>query len=552
MRHYPLYPVERVRDLKEHTDTICAAFAQNDAYRTMTDPTKYDSVTYERFGQELCALANALIERKFTGQAVAVLGENSYQWVLTYLAVVNINATIVPLDKELSKETMAELAERSNTGALFYSNTYEEEAAHLKGCIPGMTTISFMENGEGDFALSEWISQGEKLVAQGKDRYSGVEIDRERTCTILFTSGTTGESKGVMLSHRNLVSDVIGIRQIVKMSPEDVLLSVLPIHHTLEAMAGILAPLGWGVTIAFCESVKKIPACLKLFRPTVLTLVPLYVEVFHKKIWETAKKQGKEAKLRFGIGLGNVLAAVGIDVRWKLLAEVLEFFGGRVRVITCGGAPLSAALMKSFIGLGIRIYQGYGTTECSPIVSANCDYYYRVGSDGYILACNEVRISDNGEILVRGENVMNGYLNDEQATAEAFDGEWYRTGDLGCVEGSFLYVTGRCKNLIVLKNGKNINPEEIESELSMIPAVAEVIVKEDPGNEFLTASIYPDQEALSAMGGEALKKAIGEEIDRINQKHEAYKMVRRFTLRETEFPKTTKRSIMRHQVKGGK
>jgi long-chain acyl-CoA synthetase len=514
----------------------------------MKNASEFTSVSYRQFGQDLCALANTLIERGLAGKAIAVVGENSYDWVLTYLSVVNINATIVPIDKELSKEDMRELLVRAKVGAFFYSATFEEESAYIKTHIPGMMTVSFGDKGGADYTMTGLISEGEQLVAQGKDRYSGIEIDRERTCAVLFTSGTTGKSKGVMLSHHNLASNIVGIVQIVHMSPEDVLLSVLPIHHTLEVTVGILAPMAWGVTFAFCESVKKLPACMKLFRPTVMTLVPLYVETFHKKIWESAKKHGKEAKLRFGIGLGNVLAAVGIDVRRKLMAEVLESFGGRVRIMPCGGAPLSPEVMKCFVGLGIRVYQGYGTTECSPIVSANSDHYYRVGSDGYILACNEVRISDTGEILVRGENVMKGYLDDEKATDEAFDGEWYKTGDLGFLKDGFLYVTGRCKNLIVLKNGKNISPEEIEIKLSVIPSVAEVIVKEDSGNEYLTAEIYPDQEALRAKGEETLKKEIGEEVERLNQKLEAYRRVRRITLRKTEFPKTTKRSIVRYQV----
>ena len=547
-----MYPVKRLRDLKELTDTVCTDFSYNDAFRTMTSPSEYVSVSYEQFGRELCALANVLIERGLTGQAVAVVGENSYPWILTYLSVVNSNATIVPLDKELSKESLAELAVRAKVGVLFYSNTFEEEAAYLKAHIPGMTIISFSENGGGDFALPEWISQGEKLVEQGTDRYSGIEIDRERTCTVLFTSGTTGKSKGVMLSHLNFASDIIGITEIVHMSPEDVLLSVLPIHHTLEATVGIWAPMSYGVTFAFCESVKKLPACMKLFKPTVMTLVPLYVETFHKKIWEAARKQGKDKKLRIGIGLSNVLEAFGINVRRKLMAEVLEFFGGRVRIMPCGGAPLSPEVMKSLKGIGIKVYQGFGTTECAPIVSANSDHHFKVGSDGYILSCNKVRISETGEIQIKGENVMKGYLDDEEATAAAFDGEWYRTGDLGYVKDGFLYVTGRCKNLIVLKNGKNISPEEIETKLSVIPGVAEVIVKEDSENEYLTAEIYPDQEALRSVGEEALKKTIGEELDQINQKLETYKRVRRFTLRETEFPKTTKRSIMRYKVKGEK
>jgi len=547
-----LYPVTRMHDLKELTDTVCAEFAGHDAFRTMAGPLEYVSVSYAQFGKDLGALANALVDNGLTGKRIAVVGENSYPWVLTYLSTANINATITTLDKELSKETMLEQAARAGVCALFFSNTYSEEAAYIKSNIPGITTVSFKEGAGADFVLADWIRRGNDIIAQGMDKYSGIEIDRERTCAILFTSGTTGGSKGVMLSHRNLASNIVSAAELILIKPEDVLLSVLPIHHTWEATGGILGPISRGATIAFCESIKTLPACLKLFKPTVMVLVPLYVETFHKKIWEAARKQGKEARLRLGIGVCNALAAVGIDLRRKLLSDVLAFFGGRIRIMPCGGAPLNAALIKGFKDFGIAVMHGYGTTECAPIVSANGDFRRKLGSDGFIFSCCKVRVSAEGEILVRGENVMKGYLDDAQATAEAFDGDWYKTGDLGYADKhGFLYVTGRCKNLIVLKNGKNISPEEIEHKLCAIPAVAEVLVKEEPGNEYLTAQIYPDQEALRSMGEEALKKAVGEGIDRVNQKLETYKRVRRFELRKMEFPKTTKRSIMRYQVKGG-
>ena len=552
MRNYPLYPVKRLRDLKEMTDAACATFAQHDAFRTMTGNSAFAAVSYERFGQELCALANTLIDRGLAGKAIAVVGENSYAWVLTYLSVVNINATIVPLDKELSKEAMQELVARSGAGVLFYSNTYDEEASYIKANTAGLITVSFKEGGTADFVLPHWLERGRQIIEQGSDQYSKIEIDCDRTCTILFTSGTTGDSKGVMLSHRCLAANIVSACELILYTPEDTMLSVLPIHHTYEAMAGILCPINRGSTIAFCEGIKSLPACLALFKPTVMVLVPLYVETFCRRIWDTAKKHGKAEKLKFGIGLCIILASVGVDLRGKLLADVLNFFGGRLKFIISGGAALNPALVKSFMDFGITLVQGYGTTECSPIIAENRNQYHKAEAVGIVLSCNEVRIDSTGEILVKGENVMKGYLNDPQGTAEAFDGEWYKTGDLGCIDkDGFLYVTGRSKNLIVLKNGKNISPEEIEQPLSAIPYITDVLVTEDPGNEYLMALIYPDQEALKTMGEEALKQAISEAIDRVNQKLVTYKRVRRFELRSKEFPKTTKRTIMRHQVKGG-
>ncbi len=546
-----MYTVSPLRDLKEMTDTACATFADRTAFQTMISPSKYAAVSYKQFGEDLHALGYALIEKGLTGKRIAVVGENSYPWVLTYLTATNINATITVLDKELPQETLLEQVSRAKACVLVYSNTYDEEASYIKANTPGITTVSFKEGAGADGTLADWILRGKEIITQGADSYSDIEIDRERTCSILFTSGTTGTGKGVMLSHKNLISNIMSAAEVILFKPEDTLLSVLPIHHSFESMSGILGPISRGCTIAFCESVKSLPACLKLFKPTIMTLVPLYVETFHKRIWDAARKQGKEKKLRLGIRIGNMLSAVGIDIRRKLMADVLEFFGGRIRLITCGGAPLNPSLITSIMDFGIRILQGYGTTECAPIIATNSDIYWRLGSDGYAFTCNQIRISESGEIVVKGDNVMNGYLDDPQATTEAFEDGWYKTGDLGYIDkDGFLYVTGRCKNLIVLKNGKNISPEEIETKLSAVQYIAEVLVREGPGNEYVTAQIYPDQEALKSIGKEALHAAVSEAIERVNQELAPYKRVRKFELRDTEFPKTTKRTIMRHRVEG--
>ncbi len=547
-----MYPVKRLRNLKELTDNACAEFTLHDAFRTMNSQTEYTSVSYTQFGEELCALANALLEKGLAGQAIAVVGENSYPWILTYLSVVNINSTIVPLDKELPPETMSELAARAGVSYLFYSNTYADEAAFIKEKIQGIQTVSFEPGGKADLTLPDLVLRGKQLVAEGKDQYTGITINDDRVCTVLFTSGTTGSSKGVMLTHRNLASNVTAACELILYTPEDTMLSVLPVHHTYEAMAGMLCPLNCGSAIAFCPGIKSLPASLKLFKPTVMVLVPLYVETFVKRIWENAKKSGKESKLKFGVGLCNALAAVGVNIRARLLGEVLSFFGGRLKFVISGGAALNPVLVRSFADFGITLVQGYGTTECSPIIAENRNRYHKAEAVGLVLSCCEVRIDESGEILVKGESVMKGYLDDAQGTAEAFDGEWYKTGDLGRMDkDGFLYVTGRCKNLIVLKNGKNVSPEEIEQELSGISYIADVVVREDAENEYLTALIYPDQEHLKQMGREALEKVLDDAIAKVNTKMPPYKRLRHFEIRTQEFPKTTKRTIMRHQVKGG-
>ena len=556
VRKYPLYAVDDILDLKALTDRCVRLYASENAFKMMTGRTGYHNITYGQFGDELRALANALIDRGFSGLRIILIGENAYSWILSYFAIVNANATVVPLDKELTKEEILSLVRRSGASAIFYSGTFEDEVSFVASHIPGIDTVSLNEKGGAKTTVAELIAQGKELVRQGKDKYSDIEIDRDRTCTILFTSGTTGVSKGVMLSHRCLAADTISACKVIKFTTDDVLLSVLPINHAYEALSGIIGPIYYGVSVAFCKSIKDIPACLKLFRPTVMVLVPLFVETFYKRIWETAKKQGKEKKLRFGVALGNLLSALGINARDRLLAEVRGVFGGRLKTVICGGAYLNPELVKAFRGFGVQILQGYGITECSPIISVNRVESHKDASVGWVFSCCDVRFDEAGQILVKGDNVMKGYLDDPESTAEAFDGEWFKTGDLGYRDkDGFLYVTGRCKNLIVLKNGKNIMPDEVEYLLNKSPLIAESLVKEAPGDangsESLMAVIYPDPGMTKDMDEAELRQAVQAEVDQANQKLVYYKKIHQFTLRTSEFPKTTTQKIMRYKVGNG-
>lgn len=552
-KKYPFNKTEKILDLKVLTDTCVHNFGGKTAFKTRLNKTEVESITYNQFAAQLCALANTLIDKGFQGKRIALIGENSYAWVLTYLAVVNINATIVPLDKELTAEEICELVKRAGACALFHSPAFDEEAVYASKNIPELYTVSLKAQGNADDKLEALIQHGKDLVAQGKDRYSNIEIDRERTCSILFTSGTTGKSKGVMLSHKNLGANIVSACELVKYTPDDVFLSILPIHHTYENMAGILCPLNFGSTIAFCESVKLLPECLSLFKPTVMVLVPLYLETFYNRIWESARKQGKESKLKLGVRIGNFLSLLGFNVRDKLLHDVRKFFGGRLALVISGGAHLNPKLVDGFKGFGITVVQGYGITECSPIISVNRNKCLKAESVGWIMSCNDVKIDNDGQILVKGDNVMIGYLDDEQGTADAFDGHWYKTGDLGYMDkDGFLYVTGRCKNLIVLKNGKNVMPDEIESLLQQSGLIAEAMVKEsyadENGSDSIMAIIYPDPSITKDKTTKELCQAIQAEVDAVNQKLVLYKRVQHFVLRSSEFPKTTTKKIQRYKV----
>ncbi len=556
MKNYPLNPTEIVRDLKELTDRSARLYADKEAFLSMTGKTGYKSVTYRRFGEELSALANALLSRGLAGKRIALVGENSYPWLLSYFAVVNTNSTVVPMDKELTEDELKALVQRSGASVLFFSPAYAEEAQYIKTSVPDLIMISLGKKGGARLSVDELLAEGFALLERGEDRYSGIGIDRERTCSILFTSGTTGLSKGVMLCHRNLAANTVSAGELVYATSSDVLVSVLPINHAYEDMCGIFCPMHYGCSIAFCPGVKNLPDYLQMFRPTVMALVPLYVETFHRRIWEKARKSGKENKLKLGIALGNIAAAFGIDIRDKLLREVREAFGGRLKYVICGGAYLNPGLAKAYREFGVTILNGYGATECSPIISASRNFSHKDKSVGWVAPCCEVRFDENGQILVRGQNVMNGYLDDEAGTAEVFEGEWYKTGDLGYRDKQgFLYVTGRIKDMIVLKNGKNVMPEEIEYLLQQSPLIAEVMVKEAPGDangsDRLMAIIYPDPDKKAELGN-GLHQALQDEIDGANKSLASFKQIHLFALRDTEFPKTTTRKIKRYQVTFGK
>lgn len=553
MKQYPLYETERIRDLKELTDGSVRRFSKRDAFKVLTGSSDYRTVTYGQFGDDLCALANSLINLGFSGRRIALIGENSYHWVLSYFAIVNSNITVVPLDKELAKEEILSFIKRTGVSAFIYSDTFKEEVSYVAGNIPDILTISFGDGGGGKQTLDKLLQQGRELMDKGEDLYSGIEIDRERACSILFTSGTTGLSKGVMLTHRSLAANVVSISELLLYKQDDVLLSILPVHHCYEIMAGIFEPVFHGSTVAFCPGVKQLPACFELFRPTLMVWVPMYLETFQRRIWESAKKQGKEGKLKIGILLASFLGALGINIKDRVFHEILKTFGGRLRLVLSGGAHLDPKLVKTYRQIGIQVIQGYGTSECSPVISVNRNRYYKELSVGCVLSCNSVRIDESGQILVKGENVMKGYLDNEKATAEAFEGGWYKTGDLGFMDkDGFLYVTGRCKDLIVLKNGKNIMPEEVEELLLKSPLIAEAMVKETPGDangsDSIMAIIYPNPETTKEINKESLKEIIQNEVDKVNQKLVYYKKIRMISFREKGFPKTTTKKIIRYKV----
>ena len=496
---------------------------------------KVETKTFRQVYHDFTGLGQLLYKRGMREKKVAILSENSYYWIAAFYAVSTGRFTAVPLDAKLSDVDLVDLMVRSGCNAIFYSGDFQ-------------STIDLMKQAEG-VVLTEYLplDDFDALVAAGhEDLNAGAKFYLSDTVLpddlgfIVYTSGTTGKSKGVMLSHRNVATD--GTEICSAMSGRNAI-AFLPFNHTLSWASALLAsPLfaEWGY---LCKSVRDLPKDLVLYSPQNFTAVPLAVETIYKKVWATAKKQGKEKKLRTGIKISRALLKYGIDVRRSLFKEVIDNLGGELELVICGGAYLDEMYERGLYDLGLQVIVGYGVTECSPIVTCNRLDNFKFGSVGKPLPCNEVKIDNPdengvGEIYVKGSNVMLGYYDDPEATADAFDGEWYRTGDFGWFDDEgFLYYKGRKKNLIVLSNGKNVSPEELEDQFTTVDYVKEVMVyaKADTiVGEFYLDSNDPDAE-------EKLRAYILE----CNRKQPVFKRISRIVLRDTEFPKTTTLKIKR-------
>ena len=557
-------PVENVLELIDHIK----GFGERTAFlwngRTKKDP---DGVmTYGEFAEEIAEVAAAIDKMGLKGQRICVIGATSHMWIGAYLGTLASDSVIVPLDKELAEEAIMGFMESVDATTIFYDigvSKMINSIAEKQKTLTHLICMGAEEAGDGvrTFSFEEWKAIGKAALEEG---YTYPPItDTRKMCEMLFTSGTTGTSKCVMLCQENIFSVVTAADETVDFTPEDRVLSVLPLHHTYE-LACTLALLNYGASCAINDSITKVLANLKKYRPTTLVVVPLYVSTFYKRIWNEAKNKKKDKILRYGIKASNALLAFGIDIRKKLFDSVTSAFGGKLRMMICGGAALNPALVHTFESFGISIYEGFGITECAPLTNVTPYYNRKPGSVGPAVPCCTVRIVENGdvnedgyaegEIQVKGKNVMLGYYKNEEATKEAFteDG-WFRTGDVGYMdEEGFLFITGRLKSVIVLDNGKNVFPEEIEEYLEGIEEIGECVVvgrKDADGVTKLYALIYPNADFAAEKSAEEMQKFFEEEISKINHKLPTFKQISFVEISETDFPKTSSRKIRRHLVK---
>ena len=555
MAQYPFYDVPELNTIRELVDYCASRYHGKTAFKVKNGKEILE-YSYDNIQQDMLACGRLLHSLGIDGQHLAIVGATSYEWIITYLGCASTGSVIVPIDKELSLEGICDLLVRSEAVCLAFDKHLEKHLAHIAQTVPQIKHFIALHHSEAvGHCLAFWPALNK---ARDYTASPSQVIMPDRLAAILFTSGTTGASKGVMLSHRNIVSSTLAGAAIVSLDSEQVALSILPIHHTFEFGMGILCVMLFGATICINDSLKNLSRNFRLFQPTMLVAVPLVLETMYKQIWFEAERKGKAKTLALLIKVSNLLRKIGIDVRRRLFSEVLAAFGGRLRVIFYGGAYSSPELIEQFNAFGITLIQGYGITECSPLVAGNPDRQIKAASVGKVAYCCQAKIDQpaengEGEILVAGPNVMLGYYNNPAATAEAFTGEWFRTGDLGHLDSdNFLYITGRKKNLIVLKNGKNVSPEEIEGYFQAIPYIKELVVyakESTAGDELaLLAEIYPDQEAAAAMSADAFRQKLTTDIAAINQKLPFYKQISDFILRDTEFEKTTTKKIKRFTV----
>ncbi len=553
----------------KHFAKKIARYGDKTAYRYFDRQRNLLSLTYRNLSAKFLQQAAGYAAAGLAGKRIAIIGETSVEWVTSYVAAIAAGGIAVPMDRELDVEQIEGFFAFAEVDAVVYSHSFNEKFATLAEHHPTVKTQIPLDPEKGTYEDRPYILPYAKLMELGedgvKDGYDYPDsTDPDRMIEMLFTSGTTGTSKCVALSEKNIISAMNAACETVDFSPEDAIVSVLPIHHTYE-LCIMLAALNYGMNIAINDSLKHVLKNFALFQPTGLVLVPLFVSTMNKKIWEEAKKGGKDTMLKALTKLSRAARELNFDLRQVFFKQVTGAFGGRLNKIICGGAPLNPELADTFGEFGIDVFEGYGITECSPLIAVSPYYAPKKGSVGPAVPCCEVRIDSDhfndkgfgeGEIQVKGDNVMLGYYKNPEETAKVFteDG-WFCTGDIGYMDNDgYIFITGRKKYVIISDNGKNVFPEEIEEYLTKLDSVAECVVlgRKNPedGGVLLTAIIYPQLDQFAdPKDHAAIEETVNAQIKKLNRKLVSYKQVRNIEFRYEPFEKTTSKKIKRHTVR---
>ncbi len=555
-----------ITDIKDMVESSCREFAENTAFLVKdTKGGEYRPIKYKEALLDINGLGTALIAAGLKDRKISVIGENSYQWAISYLAAVCGTGIVVPLDKELSAGELRQLVQEAEVSCVIFDAKHEEVFRQMKA--DGDTSIELLVSMQAEqsdkevFAWKDLTESGRNMVLAGHTEFTDAQIDSDEMSILLFTSGTTGVSKGVMLSHRNIAADLMAAPTVLWVKPTDRFFSFLPLHHTYECTAGFLMPFYKGASIAYCEGLKYIVKNLSEAHPTFFLGVPAVFENLYKKIWQNVRKKGKEDLLKKVIRINRKTKKVGIDLGGIFFKDIRALFGGNMRMMIAGGAAIDPAVLEGFQDFGIMALQGYGLTEAAPLGALNPDTAPNSRSIGKKFPCFDLRIDQPGEdgvgeVCLKGDNIMLGYYKRPDLSAEVLKDGWFHTGDLGYMDkDGYVYLTGRKKNVIIAKNGKNVYPEELEYYLSRIPYIAESMVwgrpSEDGSDTVIVASVVLNEEAFceqfgnQEMSDDEIIALLWKEVDKINLEVPFFKKIKAIVLRKEEFEKNSSRKIKR-------
>lgn len=563
---YKTWNYKTVKDMFERSTTAY----ENDTfiYEKNNPKVKFEEISFGQFRKDVIGFGTALNEiLHLKNSKIVVIGETNYHWYVSYMSILCGVGIFVPVDKDLPKQELGNIIKRANAEAIIYT---DKKSEIVEETVQDIDTVKYLikmkSNNEfngNKIGMSYLINEGTKLVASGNNSYMEQTIKPEDFAMLLFTSGTTGIPKGVMISNKNLAQNINSMTEYVDYHHGDKFLSILPLHHTYESSVGFLAPFSVGASIAICQGLRYIVPNLLETNPTILIVVPEIVETLYKKINAGIKEQGKENLVNTMIKITNFLDKIGIHIKRKVFKSIYEKIGGNVRIICAAAAPIDPKVGKWIHDIGITFLQGYGLTETAPITAVTPDFDLRIGSAGKVVLCDEVKIdnpneSGEGEILIKGDTLMMGYYEDEEANKQAIIDGWFHSGDIGYLDkDNYIYITGRCKNVIVTQNGKNVYPEEIEMVLNKLPEIKECMVygKEDPKLNkglIVTVKVIPDHEEIEKVHGPNLKEEeiyniIWNKIKEVNQTMVSYKAIKKLEIKKGEFIKTTTMKIKRQE-----
>ena len=559
-----LYDADKINNFRELVKRYSEKYSDEIAFEYKENPSSKDhiKITYSQFASDIKSLGTALINTGLSKKKVAIISPNRYEWCVSYLAITTSDMVVVPLDRALPDNEIEDLIIRSEAEAVIFDKKYVEVFSKLaKEKKFNLSQFICMDNIDGFTTYSSLIQKGHSLLVNGDTKYDNVVIDNKKMSIMLFTSGTTSISKAVALSQSNICEDIYALAQMTDIRKDDTFLSFLPLHHTFESTCTFLYGTFSGITVAFCDGLKYVQKNLAEFKVTGFVCVPLMLEIMYKKIKKGIEEQGKAKLVATMSKISNGLLKIGIDIRRKVFKQILDNLGGKLRILIAGGAAMSKDAIQGFLDLGINLLQGYGLTETSPVVAGENDKCKRCGSVGFPLPGINVKIANPdkdgiGEVAVQAPTVMLGYVDNPEATNEVLKDDWFYTGDLGYFDkDGFLFITGRKKDVIVLKNGKNIFPEEIEILINKLPYVSESMVFGRPledGDYKICAKIVYNKDVVNELfpniSESDLHEKVWEDIkENVNHKMPAYKYIREIILTETPLIKTTTQKVKRHE-----